>query len=580
MLNKTCSFSELQQDFSWNIPEHYNIGVDVCDKWADRQPERLAVIEHLADAEPRRITFGALKEQSNRLANALQRLGVRGAEPDGMPDRVGVLLPQSIETAVSHIAITKMGAISIPLFTLFGTEALLHRLRDSEAKAVITNAEEAEKILAVQSELPKLKAVLSVNDRCKSGVLSFHQLCDKESDRFEPATTRADDPALLIYTSGTTGNPKGALHAHRVLLGHLPGVEVSHDFVDRDKDFFWTPADWAWIGGLLDVLMPALHHGVPVLAHRFEKFNPAMAFRLMRDYRIRNVFLPPTALKLMKQVPEEDIVECSLRSIASGGETLGSELLAWGKRVFGVTINEFYGQTECNMIVSCCGALESPKAGYMGRGVVGHRVEIIDSERAEILADGQEGVIAVRAPDPVMFLGYWNNPKATEEKFVVVKGEKWLLTGDMGLRDPDGRIRFIGRDDDVINFAGYRIGPAEIENCLISHPAVRLAGVVGKPDDIRGQIISAYIVLADGYAGSASLAEEIAAHVKSRLAAYEYPRAIRFIEKMPMTTTGKIIRASLRKMAEEEGESASFDDGKGWNSTIGGGIGRNFGCNS
>ena len=552
MLEKALSFSELQQNFSWNIPKHYNIGVDVCDKWAGRQPERLAIIEHLAGSTPRKITFGDLKEQSNRLANALQQLGVNSTELDGMPDRIGVLLPQSIETAVSHIAITKMGAISIPLFMLFGTEALLHRLRDSEAKAVITNTEGAEKILAIKSELPKLKAILSIDDPCKPGVQSFHELCSKESSRFTPATTRANDPALLIYTSGTTGNPKGALHAHRVLLGHLPGVEISHDFVDRDHDLFWTPADWAWIGGLLDVLMPALHHGVPVLAYRFEKFDPAMAFRLMHDYRIRNVFLPPTALKLMKQVPEDDIVKCAVRSVASGGETLGSELITWGKRVFGVTINEFYGQTECNMIVSCCGALESPKAGYMGRGVVGHQVEIIDPERAEILADGQEGVIAVRAPDPIMFLGYWNNPKATEEKFVVVKGEKWLLTGDMGHRDPDGRIRFIGRDDDVINFAGYRIGPAEIENCLISHPAVRLAGVVGKPDDIRGQIISAYIVLADGYAGSTSLAEEIAAYVKSRLAAHEYPRIIRFIEKMPMTTTGKIIRASLRKMAEKE----------------------------
>lgn len=552
MLNKACSFSELQRDFSWDIPSHYNIGVDVCDKWADRQPERIAIIEHIVNAKPRKITFGDLKKQSNRLANALQRLGVGGTIPAEISDRVGVLLPQSIETAVSHIAIAKMGAISIPLFTLFGVAALLHRLRDSEAKVVITNTEGADKILAIKSELPKLKAILSVDESCKPSVQSFRRLCDEESDQFDPAATRADDPVLLIYTSGTTGNPKGALHAHRVLLGHLPGVEISHNFVDRDHDRFWTPADWAWIGGLLDVLMPALHHGISVLAYRFEKFDPTLTFRLMRDYQIRNAFLPPTALKLMKQLPEKDIVKCAVRSVASGGETLGSELVTWGKRVFGVTINEFYGQTECNMIVSCCEALESPKAGYMGRAVVGHRVEIIDPERAEILSDGREGVIAVRAPDPVMFLGYWNNPKATGKKFIVIEGEKWLLTGDMGQRDSSGRIRFIGRDDDMINSAGYRIGPAEIENCLISHPAVRLAGVVGKPDEIRGQTISAYIVLADGYVGNKSLAEEIAEYVKSRLAAYEYPRAIRFIEKMPMTTTGKIIRANLRKMAEEE----------------------------
>lgn len=549
MLNKVRSYSELEQNFSWNIPDFYNIGVDICDKWADRHPARLAIIEHVANAQPRRITFGNLKARSNRLANALKSLGVTGAGSRGMPDRVGVLLPQSIETAMAHIAIIKMGAISIPLFTLFGPEALLHRLRDSDAKAVITNREGADKLSAIRSGMPGLKAVLSIDDPPGDNAQSFHRLCGAVSDRFEPVATRANDPALLIYTSGTTGNPKGALHAQRVLLGHLPGVETSHNFIDPDIDRFWTPADWAWIGGLLDVLMPALHHGVPVLAYRFEKFKPALAFRLMHDYQIRNVFLPPTALKMMKQLPEEDIVDCGLRSVASGGESLGEELLAWGRRVFGVAINEFYGQTECNMVVSCCAALEPPKEGCMGRAVVGHKVEILDPDKGEIRPDGVEGAIAVRAPDPVMFLGYWNNPKATEEKYVSANNEKWLVTGDLGYREPDRRIRFIGRNDDVINSAGYRIGPAEIENCLISHPAVRLAGVVGKPDDIHGEIVEAYIVLGDGYSGDESLSEELARYVKSRLAAYEYPREIHFIEKMPMTATGKIIRSRLRGMS-------------------------------
>ncbi|WBU61931.1 acyl-CoA synthetase [Paracoccus albus] len=549
MLKEEATFDEVERNFQWDIPEFYNIGVDICDRWAQQDAERLAIIDIGSDGKAKEYSFGELKARSNQLANALSQIGIGKHGETG--DRVGVLLPQSFETAVSHVAVSKMGCIAIPLFTLFGQEALLHRLRDSGARAVITNAEGAAKLAGLRSALPDLKVIFSV-DGPGDDVTCFHTACDGQFAEFAPVDTRADDPAILIYTSGTTGNPKGALHAHRVLLGHLPGVEISHNFLPGPGDRFWTPADWAWIGGLLDVMMPALHHAIPVVACRFAKFTPEAAFDLIRDYNIRNAFLPPTALKIMRQHPDAESYGLNMRSVASGGETLGAELLDWGRKVFGTTINEFYGQTECNMIVSCASALEDPVPGWMGRPVPGHTVAVIDPDTGQILEEGEEGAIAVKAPDPVMFLNYWNNPEATEEKFIEGPDGKWLLTGDRGTRDAQGRLRFVGRDDDVISSAGYRIGPAEIENSLISHPAVQMAGVVGKPDPLRGSVVAAYLVLNEGYSPSDDLAQQIAGHVKSHLAAYEYPRVVRFVEALPMTTTGKIIRADLRRLAEDE----------------------------
>ena len=550
------SYTALCQSFRWDIPEYYNIGADICDKWARCAPERLAIVDVSPDGTSRNFNFAELKSRSNQLANALSAAGLGRSR--GVGDRIAVLLPQSIETAVSHIAILKMGCIALPLSTLFGEEALLHRQADSGARAVITNAEGARKLALLRDTLPDLGLIVLVDgpggdpDAGRGeGVHSFQALCDAQSGSFSPLQTLAEDPAILIYTSGTTGNPKGALHAHRVLLGHLPGVEMSHDFFPQPGDRIWTPADWAWIGGLLDVLMPALHHGVTVVSCRMAKFDAGAAFDLIRRYKIRNVFLPPTALKIMRQNSGSTPPGLGLRSVASGGEPLGAELLSWGRKVFGTTINEFYGQTECNVIVSCCAAIEAPSPGVMGRPVPGHDVAVIGSD-GDVMATGQEGNIAVRAPDPVMFLEYWNNPKATSEKFADGPGGRWMLTGDRGIVDADGQIRFVGRDDDVITSAGYRIGPAEIENCLLGHPAVMQAGVVARPDPLRGTVVQAYIVLNTGFEPSDDLGSDVAAYVKSKLAAYEYPRVVRFIGDMPMTTTGKVVRAELRRWAEAE----------------------------
>jgi len=549
MLTPADSYAGLCGAFRWQVPEFYNIGIDVCDRWAARAPERVALTFVGEDGGARDFTYGELRDGSNRLANLLGDLGVaRG-------DRVAVLLPQAPETAIGHIAIYKLAAIAVPLFGLFGPEALQYRLKDSGAKAVLANREGAAKLAEIRPSLPELKHVLCIDGAAADCRDLERELSDR-SPEFQPAATRAEDPALIIYTSGTTGQPKGALHAHRVLLGHLPGVEMSHDLLPRPGDKIWTPADWAWIGGLLDVLLPALHHGVPVVARRFRKFTGEAAFQLIQDFGIRNAFLPPTALKMMRAVADpRQRWTFDMRSVASGGETLGAELIEWGREVFGLTINEFYGQTECNMIVSSCARVMRVQPGIMGRAVPGHALAIVDEQGGE-LKRGEQGAIAVRRPDPVMFLEYWNNKQATAAKFA---GD-WLLTGDTGIMDAEGWIRFVGRDDDVITSAGYRIGPGEIEDCLLGHPAVRMAGVVGKPDARRTEIVKAYVVLKDGYAPGDELAREIQMHVKSRLAAHEYPREVAFVAELPMTTTGKIIRRELRARAAAESASNAIPE--------------------
>lgn len=534
MLAAGKSYEELRRDFVWNIPQRYNIAVDACDKWADGRG-RLALIHHRGDGRRQDYSFEDLKRFSNRLANALTGLGVAPG------DRVGVLLPQAPETAVAHLGILKLAGISIPLFVLFGEEALEFRLSDSRATALITDGAGAAKIAGLRDRLPDLRTVISI-DGSADGAEDWTRLLEGASDSFKPADTSPDDPAILIYTSGTTGPPKGALHGHRVLLGHLPGVELPQELFPRPGDLFWTPADWAWIGGLLDVLLPSLHHGVPVLTHRFAKFDPEAAFHLMADYGVRNAFLPPTALKMLRQVPQPaERWKLDFRSVGSGGETLGAELLDWGRETFGVAINEFYGQTECNLVVANCAGLMPVKPGAMGRAVPGHEVAVLD-EAGQPLQAGVQGTVAVRRPDPVMFLGYWNNPDATAKKF---QGD-WLLTGDQACLDEEGYFHFVGRDDDVITSGGYRIGPGEIEDCLIKHPAVALAAAVGVPDALRTERVKAFIVLTEGHSPSAALEREIQDYVKTRLAAHEYPREVEFLDSLPMTATGKIIRKDLK----------------------------------
>jgi len=504
----------LRREFRWDLPPRLNMADQAIGDWARAEPQHTAIIEY--DGTPRPVTYGELEARADRLAHAIG--AARG-------DRVGVLRTQSAWTAAAHAAIWKSGAISVPLFKLFGDEALRLRLTDAGIMTVITDPEGR----AMLASFGLRVIVPEEDDLPEAGV-------------FPTAGTGPEDPAVMIYTSGTTGSPKGALHGHRMLTGHLPGVEMSHDLLEPGRDVLWTPADWAWIGGLFDVAMPGLALGVPVVAARLPKFDAETCARLIRDCGVTATFLPPTALRMLKAA---DAAIPGLRSVASGGETLGSEMLDWGRRAFGLTINEFYGQTECNMVASSASFMFPARPGAIGKAVPGFDVQVID-------ADGQptdgEGDIAIRRGAGSMMLGYWNRPDATAEKF---RGD-WLVTGDRGVIE-DGYIRFVGRDDDVITSAGYRIGPSEIEDVLIKHPAVAAAGVIGKPDPLRTEIVVAYVVLRPGFAASDALAKELQDHARSHCAAHSYPREVAFLDALPMTVTGKVMRRELRKLAEGQG---------------------------
>ncbi|MTI10821.1 acyl-CoA synthetase [Curvivirga aplysinae] len=532
MLSKEDNYDLLYEKFTWDIPEFYNIGVDICDR---QNLEDTALIFDQGEAGIDYYSFGDFKKLSNKLANALAAQGIEKG------DRIGILLPQRPETVVSHIATYKSGCIAVPLFVLFGPEAIEYRAKAGGLKVIVTDQVGLEKLNEIRESLPDLKLVISV-DGPAEGAIDWQCFIKKESEAFTSVNTKADDPALIIFTSGTTGQPKGALHAHRTLLGHLPCVESAHSFFPQEGDVSWTPADWAWIGGLLDVLLPSLHHGVPVVAYRAKKFDPEDTFALLARHKIRNVFFPPTALKLMRNVEKpQSRHDYSVRSIISGGESMGAELLQWGRDTFGLTIAEIYGQTECNLVVSGNSHALPVNPGFIGKPVPGHQVEIID-DNGNVVPPETEGNIAVKSPDPVMFLGYWNNPEATKGKFI---GE-WLITGDTGFKDKQGYVKFIGRDDDVITTSGYRVGPGEIEDCLLKHPSVKMVGVVGIPDPIRTERIKAFIILQDQVAGSDDLKDEINQFVRQRLAAHESPREIAFVKELPMTTTGKIMRRELR----------------------------------
>jgi acetyl-CoA synthetase len=544
MLEWRDSYRELNRDFRWDIPERFNIGVAVSDRWALAEPDRTALLDYRADGEPDRLSFGELSRRSNALANGLRSLGVRRG------DRVALLLPQSFETAIAHVALYKLGAIAVPLALLFGAEALEYRLRAAGAKAVVTTAGGHAKIGKIADRPADLERVVSV-DGADGDAIDFHRLVADHSPDFAAEDTRPDDPAMMIFTSGTTGPPKGALHGHRVLLGHLPGVQTHHEFPPQQGDLLWTPADWAWAGGLLNVLLPGLYFGVPVVAGRFEKFDPEAALVLAEKMRVRNAFIPPTALRMLKSVPDIGRrFRLDLRTVGSGGESLGRETYEWARSEFGITINEFYGQTECNLVLSSCAAIGVSRAGAIGKAVPGHTVAVIGDDGSRMKA-GEAGQIAILRPDPVMFLGYWQDEQATAKKFV---GD-WMTTGDQGIEDEDGYVHFFGRDDDVITSAGFRIGPGEIEDCLTGHPQIALAAAVGKPDALRTEIVKAYVVLKHGTIGSDALAEEIKLWVRERLSAHEYPREVEFVDEMPLTTTGKVIRRIFRDRARAEAEA-------------------------
>jgi acetyl-CoA synthetase len=536
------TYQEVYRNFEWKIPQYYNIGVDVCDKWADdRNRIALIYIDRLKDEH--KFTFRQLRCLSNQLANALQANGIN------RKDRIGILLSQRPETLISHVAVYKLAAIAVQLLTLFGPDAIEFRLEDSMAKAVITDQENLPKIFEIKERLPDLKLIIAVDGSPKPDGIDFGGFISKASPDFTPVKTKPRDPALIIYTSGTTGQPKGTLHGHQLLLGILPGFEFFHNLFPQKGDLMWTPLDWAYIGGSYDALFPTLHHGYPMLAYKPPKFDPAEAFDVMAAHGVRNLMAVPTVLRMMMHAVKHprDQFDLNLRSITAGGETLGEELCEWSREHLGVDINEQYGQTECDLVVGFCSELMEIVPGAIGRAVPGHTVEVI-TEDGQIARPNELGEIAVKCPDPVMLLEYWRNPQATKNKFI---GD-WMRTGDYGRKDETGHFWFRGRQDDIIESGGYRIGPGEVEECLMKHEAVALVGVIGVPDPIRGEVVKAFILPKKGVTPDKALKNSIREHVKKRLEAHAYPREVAFVKDMPTTKTGKILRHRLRELHNQK----------------------------
>jgi acetyl-CoA synthetase len=541
-------WNTLHSNFRWKVPERYNIASACCGRWAEDR-SRFALYYEDEAGHTEAWSFWDVQQAANRLCNVLGAMGVMAG------DRIAIILPQRPETGIAHMACYQMGAIALPISHLFGADALEYRLSHAEVRVAIIDEGGLEKLGAVRDKLPDLKHVIGVGGARESWVREWNVLLPLASSRYIARDTAADDPAMIIYTSGTTGNPKGALIAQRSLIGNLSGFVCSHDFYPQRGDMFWSPADWAWTGGLFDALLPSWAFGQPILGYR-GRFDPEKAFWLMEKYGVRNAFLFPTALKMMmKAVPQpKEKYDLALRSIMSAGETVGEAVCGWAQEALGVTVNEMYGQTEINYIVGNCAAVTPPKFGAMGRGYPGHRLGVLDDEGNPV-APGEMGEVCVQRScngelDPVFMLGYWKNPEATSEKFFgggIDDRDAWGRTGDLAKMDEDGVLWYQGRSDDMFKSAGYRIGPGEIENCLVKHAAVLNAAVVGEPDATRGTVVKAFIVLQPGQSPSAALEASLQDHVRKYLAPYEYPKIIEFIDALPMTTTGKVQRRLLRQ---------------------------------
>jgi acetyl-CoA synthetase len=544
------TYEQAYASFRWNIPARYNIATDVCDRHAG-DPGKVAMIGEDSDGKTWKMTFREVQRKANQLANLLRSLGlVKG-------DRVMLLLGQNAWTAIAHVACWKAGLVSVPASILFAADAVAYRLNAVGVRVVITDLANLPSVEKARLVAPAMKHVFLV-DGAAPNAPSIATAIEPARDSFENVDTAADDPAFLNFTSGTTGNPKGALQAHRSMLGHMPGAEMGFDLFPQPGDCMWSPADWAWLAGLMDVLMPAWFHGVPVLTFRAPRFDPEQAFAMMGRHRVRTTLLTPTMLRVMRQIPDPvKRYGLDLRTIISGGESVGKELHEWATGALGVPINEMFGQTECNLVLASNGNMMPVKPGSLGRAVPGHVAGIVD-DAGQPLPAGTIGNLAFRSPDPVMMLEYWQSPEATRNKYA----DGWLITGDLAQCDEDGYFWFHGRADDVITSSGYRIGPSEIEDALARHPAVVMAAAVGVPDPIRTESIKAFVILKAGMSPSPALVEEVRNFVREHLAKHEVPRDIEFVATLPMTTTGKILRRELRdaeraKAAKEAGKAAN-----------------------
>ncbi|HEY2160519.1 MAG TPA: AMP-binding protein [Solirubrobacteraceae bacterium] len=510
------SYEEACAQHRWEVPERYNIAADVCDK---HPRDKLAMVHEDYMGNVRRLDWGELQDLSNRFANVLVAHGVRRG------DRVAMLLPSTPETAAAFLGTWKMGGILLSMSVLYGDEGIRHRVADSQSKVLVTNAANADRI-----ERSLVDEVLILDD----------ELLNTGSTEFECVDTAADDPAELYYSSGTTGLAKGILHAHRYILAHEEFI-YCHDV--QDGEVFHGMGEWAWAAGICPLIGPWRYGAVQAVYQREGGFIPDKQLDFLSRHEVSNVFATPTAIRSMMSISDAGTrYPQKFRIVCSAGEPLNPEAIRWFREHYGVTVLDFYGLTESYPLCGNYPFMEV-REGSMGKPLPGWEVAILDEDERPV-AVGEKGEICLRArTNPHYPIGYWNRPEDSIEVF----GGPWFHTKDDAAMDADGYIWYEGRNDDVINSAGYRIGPFEVESACLEHPAVAEAAAVASPDERRGVVVKAFIVLVKGYEPSDELADEIKAHVRDHFSAYAYPRRIEFVDDLPNTLTGKIRRIELRQ---------------------------------
>lgn len=537
-------YDHLSREFEWVVPAQFNMATYLCDRWAEADADRVAGIVVDPDDTETKWTYGQLREDANRLANYFAAQGIERG------DRISVSGAQKFEFLISHLAAWKLGAISVPLSILFGPDGLRYRLDDSGATAFVADEANVEALRSIDADLEELDTILTVGDAVpEAAEVEFWTAMDSHSAEFDTEPTDAEATATIMYTSGTTGPPKGVVHPHRTLLGVLPGYVTSGLNMDpRKDDVGYTPVEWSWVGTLYNGVLPALYYGIPQIADADPRYDPERMLDLIERYDVTGIGGPSTVYRMLMQVPDaaERYNLSSLRVVIQGGESLGQSIVDWfHQAVDEIVVHEVYGQTEAPQFLGDCEALGvEHRPGHMGRPMPGHSVDVVDSQETSPVDVGNVDELAVRYEgDPVCFGGFWNAPAKTDERIQ----DGWLLTEDLAVKSEDGYFSFHSRSDDVIISSGYRIGPTEIEECLAGHEAVGNAGVIGVPHEMRGEIPKAFVVLNEGYEPTDDLREDLQAHVKAQLAKHEYPRAMEFVDGLPMTTTAKVRRRDLRE---------------------------------
>jgi len=518
------------------VPERANIAADTIDLHA-RGPNKNApaVIWEDADGRALRMSYVELDAAGARFAGALAAMGVARAAP------VALHMGQSVETAIAHIGCYKRGAIATTVSRHYGPDTVRHILRDSGARVLVTEAAGWAPLRGMAADCPALERIV-VAGGAQGAEIAFESCL--EAAPAAAAETKGEDPALLIYTSGSTGAPKGILHGHRILDGYKTSLSLFFNLeLDAPGNVFWTSSDWAWVGGLIDVVYPAWWTGAPVVAsaHRFEA---EWALGFMARHGVTHALMTPTALKRLAEIahPRRRWPDLKLRTVFTGGEALPAETLAWLEDKLGIVCNEGYGMSEVNHMIGNCKALRPIKPGSMGWELPGHVARLVDEAGREV-ADGEVGEIVTWDRAATLFLGYWGRPDLDAE----MRLGPWIRTRDLAVRDGEGYFWYRGRNDDLIKSAGYRIGPTEIEDALIAHAEVADAAVIGVPDAERGQAVKAFVKLRAGAAASPALAVALQAHVRARLGAHKTPRLVAFVDEFPMTSSGKLARAELRR---------------------------------